>query len=119
MTAKKKSRQENIKTMVEKYTENNPLQRHDLNNGRGYEDSKGRYYISVTSFDIVDKGVNFHNWLMNNGQDAIRIRDEKATIGTIVHAYIDKLVMGEDVDLRRGYTLDGVHYNFGMDCDEE
>tara|TARA_R110002110_G_scaffold341057_1_gene551286 strand:+ start:395 stop:565 length:171 start_codon:yes stop_codon:yes gene_type:complete len=56
---------------------------------------------------------------MNNGQDAIRIRDEKATIGTIVHAYIDKLVMGEDVDLRRGYTLDGVHYNFGMDCDEE
>ena len=118
MTAKKKSRQENIKTIVEKYTENNPLQRHDLNNGRWYEDSKGRYYISVTSFDIIDKGVNFHNWLMNNGQDAIRIRDEKATIGTIVHAYIDKLVMGEDVDLRRGYTLDGVHYNFGMDSDE-
>tara|TARA_R110002074_G_scaffold371161_1_gene546200 strand:+ start:297 stop:656 length:360 start_codon:yes stop_codon:yes gene_type:complete len=119
MTAKKKSRQENIKTIVEKYTENNPLQRHDLNNGRWYEDSKGRYYISVTSFDIIDKGVNFHNWLMNNGQDAIRIRDEKATIGTIVHAYIDKLVLGEDVDLRRGYTLDGVHYNFGMDSDEE
>lgn len=119
MTAKKKSRQENIKTIVEKYTENNPLQRHDLNNGRWYEDSKGRYYISVTSFDIIDKGVNFHNWLMNNGQDAIRIRDEKATIGTIVHAYIDKLVLGEDVDLRRGYTLDGVHYNFGMDSDGE
>ena len=118
MTAKKKSRQENIKTIVEKYTENNPLQRHDLNNGRWYEDSKGRYYISVTSFDIVDKGTNFHNWLMNNGQDAIRIRDEKASIGTIVHAYIDMLVNGENVNLANGYTLDGVHYNFGVDSDE-
>ena len=119
MTAKKKPKQENIKTIVKNYTENTPLKRHDLGNGRWYEDSKGKYYISVTSFDIVDKGTNFHNWLMNNGQNAIRIRDEKATIGTIVHAYIDKLVLGEDVDLRRGYTLDGVHYNFGMDSDEE
>ena len=118
MTAKKKPKQENIKEIINHYTENNPLKRHDLNNGRWYEDSKGRYYISVTSFDIVDKGTNFHNWLMNNGQDAIRIRDEKATIGTIVHAYIDMLVQGEDVDLRRGYTLDGVHYNFGVDSDE-
>ena len=119
MTAKKKPKQENIKTIVKNYTENTPLKRHDLGNGRWYEDSKGHYYISVTSFDIVDKGTNFHNWLMNNGQDAIRIRDEKATIGTIVHAYIDMLVQGEDVDLRRGYTLDGVHYNFGMDTDAD
>ena len=118
MTTKKKPKQENIKTIVKNYTENNPLKRHDLSNGRWYEDSKGRYYISVTSFDIVDKGVNFHNWLMNNGKDAIRIRDEKATIGTIVHAYIDMLVQGEDVNLKHGYTLDGVHYNFGLDSDE-
>tara|TARA_Y100001938_G_scaffold136654_1_gene199819 strand:- start:800 stop:1165 length:366 start_codon:yes stop_codon:yes gene_type:complete len=113
MTQKKKSKKENIKNIVQNYIDNNPLKRHDSRNGRWYEDSKGRFYISVTSFDIVDKGVNFHNWLMTNGHDAIRIRDEKATIGTIVHAYIDKLVLGEDVDLRRGYTLDGVHYNFG------
>ena len=119
MTAKKKPKKENIKTIVKNYTENTPLKRHDLANGRWYEDSIGKYYISVTSFDIVDKGTNFHNWLMNNGQDAIRIRDEKATIGTIVHAYIDMLVQGEDVDLRRGYTLDGVHYNFGMDADAD
>ena len=95
------------------------MKRHDLSNGRWYE-SKGKYYISVTSFDsIVAKGKNFHDWLMKNGYDAIKIRDEKATIGTIVHAYIDKLVLGEDVDLRHGYTLDGVHYNFGMDSDAE
>ena len=119
MTQKKKSKKENIKNIVQNYIDNNPLKRHDSRNGRWYEDSKGRFYISVTSFDIVDKGVNFHNWLMTNGHDAIRIRDEKATIGTIVHAYIDKLVLGEDVDLRRGYTLDGVHYNFGMSSDAE
>ena len=118
MTAKKKPKQENIKTIVKNYTENTPLKRHDLGNGRWYEDSKGKYYISVTSFDIVDKGVNFHNWLMNNGKDAIRIRDEKATIGTIVHAYIDMLVNKEDVNLKNGYTLDGVHYNFGVSSDE-
>ena len=119
MTAKKKPKQENIKEIINHYTENNPLKRHDLNNGRWYEDSKGRYYISVTSFDIVDKGTNFHNWLMNNGQNAIRIRDEKATIGTIVHAYIDMLVNGENVNLANGYTLDGVHYNFGGNSDED
>ena len=55
---------------------------------------------------------------MNNGQNAIKIRDEKAVIGTIVHAYIDMLVQGENVNLKHGYTLDGVHYNFGMDSDE-
>ena len=113
------NKKENIKDIINNYIENSKLKRNDLSNGRWYEDEKGNYYISVTSFDIVDKGTNFHNWLMNNGQDAIRIRDEKATIGTIVHAYIDMLVQGEDVDLRRGYTLDGVHYNFGMDADAD
>ena len=52
---------------------------------------------------------------MVNGYDAIKIRDEKASIGTIVHAYIDMLVMGEDVNLKNGYTLDGIHYNFGIE----
>ena len=118
MTPKKKQKKENIKEIVNHYTENNPLKRHDLGNGRWYEDSKGRYYISVTSFDIIDKGTSFHNWLMSNGYDAIRIRDEKAVVGTIVHAYIDMLVQGEDVNLKHGYTLDGVHYNFGVDSDD-
>ena len=119
MTAKKKQKKENIKDLISDYKEKNPLNRHDLNNGRWYEDSKGIYYISVTSFDsIVNKGSNFDNWLMTNGHDAIRIRDEKAAIGTIVHAYIDKLVEGEDIDLAHGYTLDGVHYNFGVSSDE-
>ena len=56
---------------------------------------------------------------MKNGYDSIRIRDEKATIGTIVHAYIDKLVLGEDININAGYELDGVHYNFKGDSDED
>ena len=120
MTKKKSvNKPENIKDLIKDYKEKNPLKRHDLHNGRWYEDSKGHCYISVTSFDsIVSKGVNFDNWLMNNGYDAIKIRDEKGAIGTIVHAYIDMLVIGEDVDLKAGYSLDGVHYNFGYSSDE-
>ena len=119
MTPKKKPKKENIKTIIKNYTDNNPLKRHDLSAGRWYEDSKGRHYISVTSFDIIDKGTSFHNWLMSNGYDAIRIRDEKATMGTIVHAFIDMLVNGEDVNLNNWYNLDGVHYNFGGNSDED
>ena len=84
-----------------------------------YEDSKGNHYISVTSFDsIVSKGHNFDEWLMKNGYNAIKIRDEKAAIGTIVHAYIDMLVEGDNIDLKHGYSLDGVHYNFEGGFDE-
>ena len=121
MTQKKNGKKvENIETIVKNYNDNSSLKRHDLTNGRWYEDSKGNYYISVTSFDsIVSKGHNFDEWLMKNGYDALRIRDEKAAIGTIVHAYIDMLVEGEDINLNSGYELDGVHYNFGVHSDED
>ena len=55
---------------------------------------------------------------MKNGHNAIKIRDEKAAIGTIVHAYIDMLVEGDNIDLKHGYSLDGVHYNFEGGFDE-
>ena len=32
---------------------------------------------------------------------------------------VDMLVNGEDVDLKNGYDLDGVHYNFGVHSDEK
>ena len=120
MTQKKNTKRvENINDMVKAYREEVGLKRHDLSNGRWYE-SKGKYYISVTSFDsIVTKGENFDNWLMTNGFDAIKIRDEKALIGTIVHAYIDMLVEGEDIDLRQGFNYNGTHYNFGLSSNEE
>ena len=119
MTPKKNTKKaENINTIVQNYNDNVDLKRHDLSNGRWYE-SKGKYYISVTSFDsIITKGSNFDNWLMTNGYNAIKIRDEKALIGTIVHAYIDMMVLGEKVDLNKGFTYNGRHYNFGLDSDE-
>ena len=119
MTAKKNGKIENINTIVQNYNDNVNLKRHDLSNGRWYE-SKKKYYISVTSFDsIVTKGSNFDNWLMTNGYNAIKIRDEKALIGTIVHAYIDMLVIGEKINLNQGFTYNGRHYNFGLDSDED
>ena len=119
MTAEKNGKIENINTLVQEYKDSTDLKRHDLSNGRWYE-SKKKYYISVTSFDsIVTKGDNFDNWLMTNGFNAIKIRDEKALAGTIVHAYIDMMVQGEKVDLKQGFTYNGRHYNFGLDSDEE
>ena len=119
MTAKKNGKIENINKIVQNYKDNTDLKRHDLSNGRWYE-SKKKYYISVTSFDsIITKGANFDNWLMTNGFEAIKIRDEKALVGTIVHAYIDMLVGGEDINLNQGFTYNGQHYNFGLNSDED
>ena len=119
MTAEKNGKIENINTLVQEYKDSTDLKRHDLSNGRWYE-SKKKYYISVTSFDsIVTKGANFDNWLMTNGFEAIKIRDEKALVGTIVHAYIDMLVEGEDINLNQGFTYNGQHYNFGLDSDDK
>ena len=61
------NKKENIKDIINHYIENSKLKRNDLSNGRWYEDEEGNYYISVTSFDGVDKGKNFHDWLMKNG----------------------------------------------------
>ena len=99
MTPKKntKKKAENIETMVKDYKNKVDLKRHDLSNGRWYESKK----------------------LMTNGFDAIKIRDEKALIGTIVHAYIDMLVEGEDIDIKQGFNYNGQHYNFGYNSDEE
>ena len=59
MTQKKKPKKENIKNIVKNYIDNNPLKRHDLSNGRWYEDSKGKYYISVTSLHLHSLAISF------------------------------------------------------------
>ena len=121
MTQKKntKKKTQSIKTIIKNYNDRVDLKRHDLSNGRWYE-SKGKYYISVTSFDsIITKGDNYDTWLMTNGFEAIKIRDHKALIGTIVHAYIDMLVEGESIDIRQGFNYNGTHYKFGYNSDED
>ena len=98
---------------VEKYLSELDLKKHDLGNGRWYEDSKGNLKISATSFNsVISMGPSYDNWLMNNGRDAIKIRNEKALAGTIVHAFIDRLVHGEDIDLNKGFDDNGTLITF-------
>ena len=111
MTKKSKS----ILKQVEDYNKKTELKRHDLSNGRWYENKRGVKKISATSFNsVLNMGPGYDKWLMTNGFDAIKIRDEKAKIGTIVHAYIDMLISGEEVNLKMGLIDDnGEKINFG------
>ena len=97
-----------ITEQIEDYNSELSLKRNDLSNGRWYEDEEGNMKISATSFNsIINMGVAYDKWLMNNGAEAIKIRDNKALVGTIVHAYIDMLVLGEKIDLREGFEYEG------------
>ena len=114
------NKKENIKDIINHYIENNNLKRNDLSNGRWYEDEEGNTKISATSFNsIVNMGVAYDKWLMNNGAEAIKIRDNKALVGTIVHAYIDMLVLGEKIDLREGFEYEGSVIKFEGVSDED
>ena len=65
-------------------------------------------------------GPGYEKWLMQNGFDAVKIRDEKAKLGTIVHAYIDMLVNGDQVDLKMGLIDDnGEKINYKGVSDED
>ena len=114
------NKKENIKDIINHYIENSKLKRNDLTNGRWYEDEEGNMKISATSFNsIINMGVAYDKWLMNNGAEAIKIRDNKALIGTIVHAYIDMLVLGEKIDLREGFEYEGSVIKFEGVSDED
>ena len=109
-----------ILEQIEDYNSELSLKRNDLSNGRWYEDEEGNMKISATSFNsIINMGIAYDKWLMNNGAEAIKIRDNKALIGTIVHAFIDKLVLGEKVDLREGFEHEGTIIKFEGVSDED
>ena len=102
-----------ITEQVEKYLSKTELRKHDLGNGRWYEDEEGNLKISATSFNsVISMGASYDKWLMNNGADAIKIRNEKALVGTIVHAFIDRLVSGEEIDLNKGFDDNGTLITF-------
>ena len=109
-----------ITEQVEDYISSLSLRKNDLPNGRWYEDEEGNMKISATSFNsIINMGVAYDKWLINNGSEAIKIRDSKALVGTIVHAYIDKLVLGEKVDLTQGFEHEGTIIKFEGVSDDE
>lgn len=86
-----------------------PVERKDLSNGRWYtptdsywnehfgEDTPKIYKRSSTTFeDCLDKGVGFHKWLGDapTYKDAMKYANERATIGTMVHDYCERLLHG-------------------------
>jgi hypothetical protein len=92
-----------------------PVERHDLANGRWYspledyweehfKDAPMIYKRSSTTFEnVLDKGIGFHTWLGNapTYQDAMDYANKRATIGTIVHDYCERLLLGTKIDFER------------------
>lgn len=91
-----------------------PVERHDLSNGRWYtpidsyweehfgEDTPKIYKRSSTTFDgVIDKGMGFARWLGNSSSydAAMDYANERATKGTIVHDYCERLLLGTEIDL--------------------
>jgi len=90
-----------------------PVERHDLPNGRWYtptdtywhkqfgEETPKIYKRSSTTFeDCLDKGIGFNKWLgeANSYEDAMKYANKRATIGTMVHDYCERLLNGIDLD---------------------
>ena len=78
------------------------IERHDLN-GRWYaplgSKDPGLLRPSVTTIENVwDKGIGFEKWLVMNGYEAYKLRDNAARVGTLVHSLIDSLINGEVVE---------------------
>ena len=91
-----------------------PVERHDLANGRWYaplddywnkefgEDTPKIFKRSSTTFeDALDKGIGFHRWLgnANSYEDAMEYANKRATIGTIVHDFCERLLLGQKINL--------------------
>lgn len=83
----------------------------DLSNGRWYcnnaKEEKEKVYIpSVTTIlNAISKGKGFDMWLGNalSYKHAMDYANEAADIGSIVHAYCYRLIMGEKVNTKEDY----------------
>jgi len=92
-----------------------PVERHDLSNGRWYsplesyweehfKDAPMIYKRSSTTFEnVLDKGIGFHTWLGNSPtyEAAMEYANKRAAIGTIVHDYCERLLLGTKIDFEQ------------------
>ena len=92
-----------------------PVERHDLSNGRWYsplesyweehfKDAPMIYKRSSTTFEnVLDKGIGFHTWLGNSPtyEAAMEYANKRASIGTIVHDYCERLLLGTKIDFEQ------------------
>jgi hypothetical protein len=62
------------------------------------------YKRSSTTFEnVLDKGIGFHTWLGNSPtyEAAMDYANKRAAIGTIVHDYCERLLLGTKIDFEQ------------------
>ncbi len=87
------------KMMIDDYVNGLKIQRHE-SSGRWYSQGKSlNWKPSVTTIigETCSKGKFFDEWLMKNGLNAERLRDEAAERGTAVHEAIEALLERKEV----------------------
>tara|TARA_R110002012_G_scaffold321346_1_gene548778 strand:- start:11974 stop:12726 length:753 start_codon:yes stop_codon:yes gene_type:complete len=87
------------KMMIDDYVNSLKIQRHQ-SSGRWYSQGKSlNWKPSVTTIigETCSKGKFFDEWLMKNGLNAERLRDEAAERGTAVHEAIEALLERKEV----------------------
>jgi len=87
------------KLMIDDYTNSLKIQRHE-SAGRWYSQGKSlNWKPSVTTIigETCSKGKFFDEWLMKNGMNAEKLRDDAAARGTAVHEAIESLLERKEV----------------------
>ena len=87
------------KLLIDDYLKKTQIKRHE-GEGRWYSQGKsGNWKPSVTTIigETCSKGKFFDEWLMKNGLNAIKLRDDAAARGTSVHENIELLLDGEEI----------------------
>ena len=89
------------KMLIDEYLKKTQIKRHD-GEGRWYSQGKSNNWKpSVTTIigETCSKGKFFDEWLMKNGLNAIKLRDEAADRGTAVHEKVEELLDGNEVKI--------------------
>lgn len=64
---------------------------------RAYGTGDGMWYPSVTTIlGIIDKGVQFREWLMNTGRNADYITTKAMEQGSLVHGLVERFLINSD-----------------------
>jgi len=87
------------KMLIDEYLKKTQIKRHD-GESRWYSQGKSNNWKpSVTTIigETCSKGKFFDEWLMKNGLNAIKLRDEAADRGTAVHEKVEELLDGNEV----------------------
>lgn len=85
------------------------VKRQDTPIGRVYRlndgEEKADIYSVTTILNVIDKGIGFHKWLGNSPSYGLAMdyANERAEIGTMVHAFCSMLSWGMEVNTSNGW----------------